>query len=55
MLCRADDLPSLDVILAQLPTMVNPLGVKGAGQAGCIAVPQTITNAIRHHRSNRTM
>ena len=43
---RADDLPSLDVTLAQLPTMVNPLGVKGAGQAGCIAAPQTIINAI---------
>jgi hypothetical protein len=25
---------------------VNPLGVKGAGQAGCIAAPQTIINAI---------
>jgi aerobic carbon-monoxide dehydrogenase large subunit len=25
---------------------VNPLGVKGAGQAGCIAAPQTIVNAI---------
>ncbi|HZU91411.1 MAG TPA: xanthine dehydrogenase family protein molybdopterin-binding subunit [Stellaceae bacterium] len=43
---RADDLPSLDITLAELPTAVNPLGVKGAGQAGCIAAPQTIINAI---------
>jgi aerobic carbon-monoxide dehydrogenase large subunit len=43
---RADDLPSLDVTLAELPTAVNPLGVKGAGQAGCIAAPQTIIHAI---------
>ncbi len=43
---RADALPSLDVTLAELPTAVNPLGVKGAGQAGCIAAPQTIINAI---------
>ncbi len=43
---RADDLPSLDITLAELPTAVNPLGVKGAGQAGCIAAPQTIVNAI---------
>ena len=43
---RADDLPPLDVTLAELPTAVNPLGVKGAGQAGCIAAPQTIINAI---------
>src|SRR3979411_487914 len=43
---RADDLPLLDVTLAELPTAVNPLGVKGAGQAGAIAAPQTIINAI---------
>src|SRR5262249_4083332 len=43
---RADDLPPLDITLAELSTAVNPLGVKGAGQAGCIAAPQTIVNAI---------
>jgi carbon-monoxide dehydrogenase large subunit len=43
---RADDLPPFDITLAELPTAVNPLGVKGAGQAGCIAAPQTILNAI---------
>jgi carbon-monoxide dehydrogenase large subunit len=29
-----------------LPTAANPLGVKGSGQAGCIAAPQTIINAL---------
>src|SRR5215468_2290315 len=43
---RADNLPPLGITLAELPTSVNPLGVKGAGQAGCIAAPQTIVNAI---------
>jgi carbon-monoxide dehydrogenase large subunit len=43
---RADDLPAFDITLAEEPTAVNPLGVKGAGQAGCIAAPQTIVNAI---------
>ena len=43
---RADDLPPFDITLAELPTSVNPLGVKGSGQAGCIAAPQTIINAI---------
>jgi aerobic carbon-monoxide dehydrogenase large subunit len=43
---RADDLPPLDITLAELPTAVNPLGVKGAGQAGCMAAPQTIINAV---------
>ena len=43
---RADDLPPLDITLAELPTAVNALGAKGAGQAGCMAAPQTIINAI---------
>jgi carbon-monoxide dehydrogenase large subunit len=43
---RADDLPAFDITLAELPTAANPLGVKGSGQAGCIAAPQTIINAI---------
>ena len=43
---RADDLPDLDIILDGLPTAANPLGVKGSGQAGCIAAPQTIVCAI---------
>jgi carbon-monoxide dehydrogenase large subunit len=43
---RADELPAFDITLAELPTSANPLGVKGSGQAGCIAAPQTIINAI---------
>ena len=43
---RADDLPPLEIRLEELPTERNPLGVKGAGQAGCIAAPQTIVHAI---------
>ena len=44
---RADDLPSFDIDLdrACRPT-ANPLGVKGSGQAGCIAAPQTVMAAI---------
>ena len=43
---RAGDLPPLEVALAGVPTARNPLGVKGAGQAGCMAAPQTIVHAI---------
>jgi carbon-monoxide dehydrogenase large subunit len=43
---RANDLPLFDLRLAELPTASNPLGVKGSGQAGCIAAPQTIASAI---------
>lgn len=43
---RADDLPALDISLAGTPTDANPLGVKGSGQAGAMAAPQTVMNAI---------
>lgn len=43
---RASDLSDLDVTFAGVPTMANPLGVKGSGQAGCIAAPQTVMNAV---------
>jgi aerobic carbon-monoxide dehydrogenase large subunit len=43
---RAADLPDLDITLAGVPTNANPLGVKGSGQAGAIAAPQTIIGAI---------
>src|SRR4029453_7139894 len=43
---RADDLPAFDIELIERPTAANPLGVKGSGQAGCIAAPQTVMAAI---------
>ncbi|WP_422002784.1 xanthine dehydrogenase family protein molybdopterin-binding subunit [Reyranella sp.] len=43
---RADDLPLFDIELVERPTAANPLGVKGSGQAGCIAAPQTVMAAI---------
>lgn len=43
---RADDLPDLDIHLNGVPTNANPLGVKGAGQAGAIAAPQAIIAAV---------
>ena len=43
---RAGDLPALDIVLDGLPTAANPLGVKGSGQAGAIAAPQTVICAI---------
>jgi carbon-monoxide dehydrogenase large subunit len=43
---RADDLPDIEVILDGTPTASNPLGVKGVGQAGAIAAPQVVMNAV---------
>lgn len=45
---RASDLPDIDVHLREdTPTEANGLGVKGTGQAGCIAAPQAIMAALR--------
>lgn len=43
---KAADLPDLNIVLEGPPTNANPLGVKGAGQAGAMAAPQTIISAI---------
>ncbi len=43
---RAADLPDLEVRFEPTPTGINPLGVKGSGQAGCIGASQTIMNAV---------
>jgi carbon-monoxide dehydrogenase large subunit len=42
----SSDLPDLNITLSGTPTNANPLGVKGAGQAGAMAAPQTIICAI---------
>ena len=43
---RADDLPDLNIELNQdAPTKTNPLGAKGAGEAGCTGAPSAIVNA----------
>lgn len=43
---RAADLPYFDIVLLERSTAANALGVKGAGQAGCIGAPQTVMAAI---------
>ena len=43
---RAADLPEIKIGFRETPTGRNPLGVKGAGQAGAIAAPATIMNAV---------
>ena len=43
---RAAMLPNFEATLEGAPTEANVLGVKGVGQAGCIAAPQTIVHAV---------
>ena len=43
---RAGDLPSYDVGMTQTACPSNPLGIKGCGEAGAIAAPPAVMNAI---------
>jgi carbon-monoxide dehydrogenase large subunit len=43
---RAVDLPSFQVGMTMTPCPSNPLGVKGCGEAGAIAAPAAVINAI---------
>jgi carbon-monoxide dehydrogenase large subunit len=43
---RADDLPDIDVELLEIPCETNPLGVKGAGEAGAVGSPPAVINAV---------
>jgi carbon-monoxide dehydrogenase large subunit len=43
---RAEDLPTLDFRCNVVPCRTNPLGVKGAGEAGAIGAPPALVNAV---------
>ena len=44
---RADDMPEIELTLVEdMPCTTNPLGSKGAGEAGAIGAPPAIMNAI---------
>ena len=43
---RADDLPAMTIKWNEIPCTTNPLGVKGAGEAGAVGAPPAVINAI---------
>jgi carbon-monoxide dehydrogenase large subunit len=43
---RAADLPDIEVDFVEVPCLSNPLGVKGAGEAGAVGSPPAVINAI---------
>jgi len=43
---RADDFPSFEIDRTVTPCPHNPLGVKGAGEAGCIGATPAVVNAV---------
>ena len=51
---RAGDLPSFAFSTHNVPTTSNPLGVKGAGEAGAVGAPPAVINAIVDALHRRT-
>ena len=43
---RADDVPSFNTSFHHSPCTTNPLGAKGAGEAGSVGAPPAVINAI---------
>ncbi len=43
---RAGDIPRFAFSTHNVPTTANPLGVKGAGEAGAVGAPPAVINAI---------
>jgi aerobic carbon-monoxide dehydrogenase large subunit len=43
---RAEDISAIDVKSNPVPTRTNPLGVKGAGEAGCVGAMPAVANAL---------
>ena len=43
---RADSLPAIEVHSHPTPTPTNPLGVKGAGEAGTVGALACVSNAV---------
>ena len=43
---RADSLPPIDFSWIEVPCTTNPLGMKGAGEAGAIGAPPAVINAV---------
>src|SRR5262249_43537734 len=43
---RADDVPPFAFSTYNVPSTANPLGVKGAGEAGAVGAPPAVINAI---------
>jgi len=42
----ASEIPHMEVDHIETPSPINPLGIKGAGEAGCIPVPALMAAAL---------
>jgi carbon-monoxide dehydrogenase large subunit len=43
---RADNIPAMAVSTVEVPCTTNPMGIKGCGEAGSVASPAAVINAV---------
>jgi carbon-monoxide dehydrogenase large subunit len=48
LLVSATEVPNIEVKLVEFPSPLNPLGVKGVGEAGCVPAASAIVSAVEH-------
>ena len=48
LLPTAAEVPNFDIVHAEIPSTLNPLGVKGIGEAGTVPVAGAVISAIEH-------
>ncbi len=48
LLPSAMEMPNIEVILAEYPSPLNPLGVKGVGEAGCVPSTAAVVSAVEN-------
>lgn len=51
-LLRADDVPNFTTVLHEVPTALNPLGVKGGGEGATVSATPAFMNALCHALSS---
>ena len=44
----ATEVPNIEVTFAEYPSPLNPLGVKGVGESGCVPAAGAIVSAIEN-------
>jgi carbon-monoxide dehydrogenase large subunit len=45
---RAADMPHIEIENNSVPTQTNPMGAKGAGEAGTVGALPAVMNAVNH-------
>ena len=48
LLCGATEVPTIEVKLLEFPSPLNPLGVKGVGESGCVPAAGAIVSAVEN-------